>query len=426
MKSQPRSLTRLVRDIDGFDPDSVPVSTAVSLIAALCEPVQETLSCPIEQALDRVLAHDLISPIDVPAHDNSAMDGYSFSQADLLDGRETVFEVAGNALAGRPFESRPGRGQAIRIMTGALLPPGHDTVVAQEACRVEGDRVRVPAGQVLGQNRRLRGEDLGCGQPALRAGVRIGPAELGLIASLGLAEVFVRRRVKVAFFSTGDELQSVGKPLAHGQIYDSNRYTLAGMLNRLDAELIDLGVVPDRPDALERTMREAAQRADLIISSAGVSVGDADFTQAVLSRLGEVGFWKIAMRPGRPLAFGRIGHALYFGLPGNPVAVMLTFLFLVREALLRRAGAQIRPLPLIQARAAAPIAKRVGRTEYQRGRLSMSEDGLATVSLTGSQGSGVLSSMSEADCIIVMPAEQRACAAGDLVSCVPMSSLLHP
>jgi molybdopterin molybdotransferase len=426
MKSEPRSLTGLIRDVDGFDPDSVPVSTAASLIAALCEPVEETLSCPIDQALDRILGEDLISPIDVPAHDNSAMDGYSFSYADLRAQGETVFEVVGEALAGRPSGQQPGPGQAIRIMTGAMMPPGHDTVIAQEICRVEGSQVRVPAGQASGQNRRLRGEDLGCGQPALRAGIRIGPAELGLIASLGLSEVRVRRRVKVAFFSTGDELQAVGKPLEKGQIYDSNRYTLAGMLRRLDAELIDLGVVPDRPDALEHTMREAAERADLVISSAGVSVGDADFTRAVLSRLGEVAFWTIAMRPGRPLAFGRIGRALYFGLPGNPVAVMVTFLFLVREALLRRAGATIQPLPVIRALAATRIAKRAGRTEYQRGRLSMGDDGRASVALTGSQGSGMLSSMSEADCIIVMPADQAGCTVGDPVSCVPLACLLHP
>jgi molybdopterin molybdotransferase len=221
-------------------------------------------------------------------------------------------------------------------------------------------------------------------------------------------------------------LQSIGQPLAAGQIYDSNRYTLAGMLRRLHVDLIDLGVVPDHPEALESTIRGAAGRADLIVSSAGVSAGDADFTRSVLSALGEVAFWTLAMRPGRPLAFGRIGDALYFGLPGNPVAVMVTFMFLVREALLRRAGARVDPLPVIRARAMTPIAKRIGRTEYQRGRLTFSEDGSASVVLTGSQGSGILRSMSEADCIIVLPADQSGSAAGDWVSCVPMTSLLHP
>jgi molybdopterin molybdotransferase len=426
MNPDPVSLSRPTRQPDGIDPESLPVGTARERIAALCAPVEEIEYCPIDEALERVLAVDLVSPIDVPAHDNSAMDGYSVRFDELSTTGDSMLVIAGDALAGRPFAAVPGVAQAIRIMTGAVMPSGHDTVIARESCIVDGSRVRIPPGQSLGQNRRLQGEDLGSGAIALQSGTRLGPAELGLVASLGLDRVAVRRRLRVAFFSTGDELQRLGQPLAAGQIYDSNRYTLAGMLRRLHVDPIDLGVVPDQPAALESTMRQAAERADLIISSAGVSLGDADYTRSVLSRLGEVTFWTIAMRPGRPLAFGQIGQALYFGLPGNPVAVMVTFMFLVREALLRRAGARIDPLPVIRARALNAIAKRVGRTEYQRGRLTFSEDGSASVELTGSQGSGILRSMSEADCIIVLSADQPRCAAGDWVNCVPMTSLLHP
>jgi molybdopterin molybdotransferase len=306
------------------------------------------------------------------------------------------------------------------------MPQGHDTVVAQEVCRVEGDWVRIPFGQAPGQNRRLRAEDLRQGRPALTRGTRIGPAELGLIASLGLSSVEVRRRVRVAYFSTGDELRPVGEALSEGQIYDSNRYTLRGLLSRLDAELLDLGIVPDRPESLEHTIREASRRADLIISSAGVSVGEADYTREVLGRLGDIAFWTIAMRPGKPLAFGRVGPALYFGLPGNPVAVMVTFIFLVREALLKRAGAQSREMPVIRAGAMTPIRKRPGRTEYQRGRLVRKNDGEIGVQLSGNQGSGILSSMSEADCIIVMAPDQGHCAVGERLDCLPLSALLNP
>ena len=296
--------------------------------------------------------------------------------------------------------------------------------MVQEIVRVDAHTVAIPAGQAKGQNRRLRGEDLSAGRAALAAGRVVSPADLGLLASLGIAEVAVRRRLRVAFFSTGDELRSIGEPLAAGEVYDSNRYTLYGMLRRLDVELIDMGVVPDRRDALEQAMRVAGESADAVISSGGVSVGEADFTREVMARLGDVAFWKIAMRPGRPMAFGRVGNACYFGLPGNPVAVMITFYFFAREALLRMSGATVKPAPVLRARALADIRKRPGRTEYQRGILEHGPDGSMQVGTVGTQGSGVLRSMSQADCIIVLGHDLGAVKAGDLVDCLAFDGLV--
>jgi molybdopterin molybdotransferase len=376
-----------------------------------------------------VLARDLVSPIDVPPHDNSAMDGFAIRGSDLVPGGETRLAVIGRAVAGRPFEADLGPGEAVRIMTGGVMPAGADTVVLQEVARVLEDdgtspQVIIPPGQQTGQNRRLRGEDLAAGKPALLAGKRLGPVELGLAASLGLASIPVRRRVRVAFFSTGDEILSLGDPPAPGKVYDSNRYTLLAMLTRLGVEPIDMGVVADNPEALERAMVEAGRAADAVISSGGVSVGEADFTRAVMARVGDVAFWTIAMRPGRPMAFGRVGSAYYFGLPGNPVAVMVTFCFFVRDALLRLMGATPQPLPSFRARSVSAVRKRPGRTEYQRAILRRGADGEVEVRITGSQGSGVLRSMSEADCMMVLAHDAGDVAAGDRVEVVPFSGLL--
>jgi molybdopterin molybdotransferase len=302
-------------------------------------------------------------------------------------------------------------------MTGAVMPAGCDTVVIQEHVRVQGNRVVVPPGQKTGQNRRFAGEDLAVGRVAIPAGRPVRPAELGLLASLGLAEVIVRRRLRVAFFSTGDELASIGTPLREGEVYDSNRYTLYGMLARLGVDLIDMGVVRDDPASLERTFLEAAANADAVITSGGVSVGEADFTRDLLGRLGEVLFWKIAMRPGRPMAVGRIRDAYFFGLPGNPVAVMVTFYGFVRDALLALAGrTDDYELPVLQVPSATALRKKPGRTEFQRGILARGDDGKWSVRITGQQGSGVLRSMSEANCFIVLEHERGDVKAGDLVS----------
>jgi molybdopterin molybdotransferase len=411
------SLQQIVSCIDGYDPDALPVDAARAAIRALITPVSANERVAVRASLGRVLGEDIVSTVNVPAHDNSAMDGWAVRSGDLRADGETVLREAGVAYAGRKFDGSVQPGQCVRVMTGAVMPPGTDTVVIQEIVKVDGDRIAVPAGQKAGQNRRLAGEDLALGRVVLRAGQPIRPAELGLLASLGLAEVAVRRKLRVAFFSTGDELASIGAPLKEGEVYDSNRYTLYGMLARLGVELVDMGVVRDDPAALERAFKDAAASADAIVSSGGVSVGEADFTRELLARLGEVLFWKIAMRPGRPMAFGRIGSAWFFGLPGNPVAVMVTFYGFVRDALLALSGrTDDYALPLLRVPSATALRKKPGRTEFQRGVLERGADGEWTARITGSQGSGVLRSMSEANCFIVLEHERGDVKPGDLVS----------
>ncbi|WP_395142489.1 gephyrin-like molybdotransferase Glp [Schlegelella aquatica] len=423
------SLEEIASCVSGYDPDALPVAKAQEFIARFVPRVAMVERVALRSALGRVLAEDIVSPIDVPAHDNSAMDGYALRGSDLAESGPTRLRIAGTGLAGQQFEGAAGPGECVRIMTGAVMPEGFDTVVPQEFVTVEGQEVVVPPGAVRpGDNRRLRGEDLARGRPALPAGKLLRPADLGLLASLGQAEVPVWRRLRVAFFSTGDELRSIGEPLEPGCVYDSNRYTLYGMLQRLGVELLDLGVVRDEPQALERAFRTAAESADAIITSGGVSVGEADFTKQMMARLGEVTFWRIAMRPGRPMAFGRIRSAAHeavlFGLPGNPVAVMVTFYAFVRDALLAMSGATPAPLPLLRARSAMALRKKPGRTEYQRGVVSRRPDGDWEVRITGSQGSGILRSMSEANGLVVLHHEQGAVAAGDWVDVLPFEGLV--
>jgi molybdopterin molybdotransferase len=361
-----------------------------------------------------VLDRDVVAPVDVPAHDNCAMDGYAVRAEDAAAASARLV-VVGAAFAGRPFAGEVGAGQAVRVMTGAVLPRGADAVVPQESVRAAADAVEVPAAVRPGQHVRRAGEDLARGQPALRAGRRIGPAQLGLLASLGIAEVAVRRRLRVVLVSTGDELASLGRALAPGEIYDSNRFTLTAALRRLDVELIDFGVVRDDPAALEETFRKAAAAGDAVVTSGGVSGGEADFVRTLMARLGAVHFWKLAIKPGRPMAFGRIGNAWLFGLPGNPVAVMVSFYQLVVDVLHRLAGVDPLPdRPLLTAPCAAPIRKSQGRTEFVRGVL-FDDGGVWKVRAVEQQGSGVLHSMSEANCFIVLPEAQGEVQAGDAV-----------
>lgn len=423
------SLQSVISCLSDYDPGALPVAHANQIIGEVVEPVRGTEQVAIRSALDRVLAEDVVSTLDVPAHDNSAMDGYAFASSELAAGGEIALTVAGSAFAGAASEPPVARGQAVRIMTGAIMPAGCDTVIPQEFVETQGGQVRFDAHAVrAGDNRRLRGEDLAIGQPALAAGRILKPADLGLLASLGVAEVKVRRRLRVAFFSTGDELRSIGEPLDAGCVYDSNRYTLHGMLRRLNVDLIDMGVVRDDPEALEAAFRSACENADAVITSGGVSVGEADYTKQIMARLGDVTFWKIAMRPGRPMAFGRIAshgrEALLFGLPGNPVAVMVTFYHFVRAALHRQMGATVAPLPLMRVRSAQAIRKKPGRTEYQRGIVAPAPDGGWQVSITGQQGSGVLRSMSEANCFIVLGHEQGTVASGDEVEVMLFDGLM--
>jgi molybdopterin molybdotransferase len=432
----PKHFSRCVAE---YDPNALPVSAAQEIVRqwALPRGRVETERVRLFDALDRVLAEDVISPINVPSHDNSAMDGYAFDGSMLADASregQVQLTVAGKALAGQPFEGRPLAAQCVRIMTGALIPPGCDTVVAQELVQRAGDAITFStAGIGRGVNRRLAGEDLAKGQPALRAGRIVRASDIGLLASLGIAEVAVQRRLRVAFFSTGDELRSVGETLVPGCIYDSNRYTLYAMLRRMNVEPVDLGIVRDDRKSLEEALRRATREADVVISSGGVSVGDADFTRDLMNTLGDVAFWKVAMRPGRPLAFGRLWSgvrpgegesALFFGLPGNPVAVMATFYFIVREALLAMSGATQQGLPLILAISTHSISKRAGRTEFQRGIAKRDNAGRWHVVTTGPQGSGVLSSMSEANCFIVLKHEAGNIDAGDSVDILPFDGLI--
>jgi len=428
-RTLPASLQEIASCVNGYDPKSLPVAQAQEFIARLVPRVRSIEMVALRSALGRVLARDIVSAIDVPAHDNSAMDGYALRGSDLAADGDTVLTVAGSGFAGQADTAVAARGECVRIMTGAVMPAELDTVVPQEFTTVADDRVTIPAGAVRsGDNRRLAGEDLARGAAALKAGRLLRPADLGMLASLGQAEVPVFRRLRVAFFSTGDELRSIGEPLPAGCVYDSNRYTLWGMLARLGVEIIDLGVVRDDPQALEDTFRAAARDADAVITSGGVSVGEADHTKMVMAKLGDVLFWRIAMRPGRPMAIGRIEtegrSAILFGLPGNPVAVMVTFYALVRDALLAMSGAQPAPLPLLRAASPTKLRKKPGRTEYQRGVVTRTTDGGWEVRITGSQGSGILSSMSEANGLVVLHHAQGDVAAGGWVDVLPFDGLV--
>ena len=419
------TLEQIASCVSGYDPNALPVAQAREFIARLVPAVSGVESVAIRSSLGRVLARDVISPIDVPAADNSAMDGYALRGADLADNAPTRLRVVGKGFAGDAVGAGIGAGECVRIMTGAVMPPGLDTVVPQEFVQLEGERISVPLAVVrTGDNRRLAGEDLARGEAALRAGRVLRPADLGMLASLGQAEAPVFRRLRVAFFSTGNELRSIGEPLPPGCVYDSNRYTLWGMLQRLGVELLEFGVVPDDPDALRRTFGAAAAAADAVITSGGVSVGEADHTKQVMAELGDVLFWRIAMRPGRPMAIGRIGNAVLFGLPGNPVAVMVTFYAFVRDALLAMSGAQVEPLPMLRAACTSAIRKKPGRTEYQRGIVSRDERGEWRVAITGSQGSGILRSMSEANGLVVLHHEQGNVEAGGTVDVLPFDGLI--
>jgi molybdopterin molybdotransferase len=412
-----KSLADIAAQLQGYDPKALPADAVNEFLARMVEPVRETQDVSVFDALGRVLAQDIVSPFSVPPHDNSAMDGYAFDAAQLAAGGTLTLEVVGTALAGKAWQGSVAPGQCVKIMTGAIMPAGLDTVVPQEFTQSPGDgRVSFAADVVKpGDNRRLKGEDLMEGRAALLAGTRIGPAACGLIASLGLAKVRVVRKLRVAYFSTGDEILSLGEAPREGAVYDSNRYTVHGLLKRLDCDVIDMGVVRDDPALLEQAFRDAAAKADAIITSGGVSVGEADFTKAMMAKLGDVAFWRIAMRPGRPMAVGRIGSSVLFGLPGNPVAVMVTFLAFVRPALLSMMGANTPAQPYLRARSVERMRKKPGRTEYQRGVVTRSSDGQLEVCTTGNQGSGVLSSMVQANGLIVLHHLQGSVDAGDEV-----------
>ena len=407
------------------DPDLLPVSEAQRRIAAHTPVISETESVSLDDALQRILAEDLVSPADVPGHTNSAMDGYALRGAELPETGTRQFKVCGTVLAGKPYEGAVDEGAAVRIMTGAVMPQGTDSVVMFEQTELDGETISIGAGHRSGQNVRRAGEDLRRGETALGRGVRIMPAELGVLASLGHERVPVMRRPRVAYFSTGDEILAPGQAQPKGAVFDSNRFTLRGMLARLGVESIDMGIVPDDRQALRSALDEAAGRADAIITSGGVSAGDADYVKEIFEVIGQVGFWKIAIRPGRPLAFGLIGGAVFFGLPGNPVAVMVTFYQFVQPALRQMMGERdSRPTPALNATCISALRKKKGRVEYYRAVLEKDQSGALVVRSTGKTGSGLLHTMADANCFIVLGDDDENVEPGASVEVQPFFGLV--
>lgn len=394
-----------------YDPNSMPVEQARQLIRQFLTAPMEQESINLRDALQRTLATDVLSPMNVPPHNYSAMDGYAVRSGDLAN-TPCKLKIIGSAFAGHAFDGLVSAGECVRIMTGSLIPAGCDSVVMQEHVKANGATMEMGTAPRRGHNIRLTGEDMAQGATVLARGQVIRPAEMGLLASLGFNEITVYRKLRVALFSTGDELQQPGTPLATGKIYDSNRYSLLGMLGELGVEIIDLGSIRDDKASIKTAFLNAAGQADAIITSGGVSVGEADYIKQLLMEIGEVVFWKIAMKPGKPLAYGKIGTCHFFGLPGNPVAVMVTFLQFVRDALRVLMGQQPKPAFTFQATCTSSIRKAPGRTEFQRGILSQDENGGWIVQTTGEQGSGILSSMSKANCFIVLPVSQGNAEAG--------------
>lgn len=410
---------------DDFDSEAISVDNARQKILQRITPVSETETLTLHQSYNRVLSRDIVSSINVPSHTNSAMDGYALSGSDLPDKIPKQYSVIGKSLAGKPFEGICHTGQCVRIMTGAAMPAGTDTVVMQEHTeQVSDTEIRISDGHKQFQNVRQAGEDIKKDSIVLRNGHYIQAADLGVIASIGIGEVKVYRKPRIAFFSTGDELRSVGDTLDNGDIYDSNRYSLHGMLAQLNVETNDLGVVRDKPGDLLRVFETASGKADLVITTGGVSVGEADYVKDIVEQMGEIHIWKIAMKPGRPVTFGRLGNAAFFGLPGNPVSVMTTFYQFVLPAIQRLSG-QTASMPLsIEVPCTSDLRKRAGRFECQRGILSMNDAGQLSVRATGKQGSGILSSMSRANCLILLDEDCDGIKAGETVTVQPLRMYL--
>jgi len=424
------TLADIAATLPGFDPGNLRPEHASAFLVQLARPVAEVQAVPLHEALGRVLAQDVAAPHPVPPHDNAAMDGYAFHGAALQAGQPLTLRVAGTALAGQPWAGRAGPGECVRIMTGAVLPQGLDTVVPHELTTTQADgRITIPAQAVRpGDHCRLAGEDLPQGHIALPKGELLAPAALGLAASLGLKTLPVARRVRVALLSTGDEIQPLGEPLCAGAVYDSNRYTLHGLLTRLGVDVLLLGAVRDTPEALEAALRGAADAGvDAIVLSGGVGAGDADHTRQVMAQTADMAFWHLAVRPGRPFAVGHMhgSGCLLWGLPGNPVAAMVAFTLLVRPALLRMMGARAQPPLLLRAHMTdAFAAKRPGRTEYPRGIATAAPGGGLQVRTTGRQGSALLGAMVQANCLIVLPHEQGPVGPGDAVDVMLFDSVM--
>ncbi len=401
---------------DPTDPESISVSDALEQISAQISETAQSEILPIRECLGRVCFEAVKSPFNVPGHANSAMDGYALSFSDIETHGISEFTMIGSAYAGIEFDGRCGEKQCVRIMTGAVIPADCDTVIMQEQAEVfDNNAIRIDANHRLGENIRYAGEDIAEGQIVINKGETINPANLGVIASLGIGELKVCRKTVVAYFSTGDELVSIGESLEKGKIYDSNRYTLYGMLNRPDIDILDLGVVKDEPDAIRETLLNAAEQADLIITTGGVSVGEADYIKTILDEIGDIAFWKIAIKPGRPLTFGKINNCLFMGLPGNPVAVMVTFSLFVNPCLQLLSGSPVHRPPRLRANCTDTLRKKPGRLEIQRGIANRDDNNQWRVGRTGKQGSGILTSMSRANCFIILGEDNAGVKPGDEV-----------
>jgi len=413
---------------DSNDTDVLSVAAARQAILDQIKPLQTSEKLQLRDTLNRVLAEDIISSINVPGHINSAMDGYAISGSDLPLNGSKSFDLIGSTFAGSPYPGKCQQGQCVRIMTGATMPEGTDTVIMQEHVKRDGNMIIIDAGHCVGQNVRQAGEDISIGRRVLQKGKLLTPADLGIVSSLGIGELLVNRRPRVAFFSTGDELRSIGdgndRPLSSGEIYDSNRYCLYGMLSRLNVDIIDMGIVRDNEESIRSAFTQASDMADIVITSGGVSVGEADYIKPVLDDMGQINFWKVAMKPGRPVTFGHLGNSLFFGLPGNPVSVMVTFYQFVQPAILYLASGTLQ-LPLVlTATCKSRLRKRSGRVEFQRGMLSQSNDGSFTVEKTGQQGSGILTSMSLANCLILLDEESDGVKPGETVTVQPFDLMI--
>lgn len=410
--------------MDEFDPTALQVEQAVNRILESIIPVQDSETLVIDEVLNRVLFRDIVSGINIPPYSNSAMDGYAVRGMDLPRTGHKPFKLAGTVRAGAPLNYTLRKNDCIRIMTGAKVPEGADTVIMQEHVKVSGDSIEIGSEHQTGQNVRLAGEDISAGQTVLLKGKRLTPADIGLLASIGIEKIEVYRKLRVAFFSTGDELTPLGQPLEEGQIYDSNRYSLRALLRQFGATFIDLGVVKDNREKTEETFIEAANKADVLITTGGVSVGDADYVKDTLQKLGTVNFWKIAMKPGRPLAFGKLDECLFFGLPGNPVSTIVTFLQFVAPGLRKLQNETTSPPLQIKLRCMTELTKKTGRTDYQRGVIERNDSGEFVVRGLIGQGSHMVGSMSRANCLIVLPPESTGVEKNSFVDVQPFYGLM--